>query len=67
MQKKNYGDTNKYHCFNVVAGDIHVEEFLSATRYNLSSCRHRFRGTLATCRGRELTQSDPVWCYESIL
>ena len=35
--------------------------------YTLSSRRHRFRGSAATKRRRELNLSDPVWCHGSIL
>ena len=45
----------------------HIEDFLNATHYTLSSCRHRFRGSAATKRRRELTLSNPVWCHGSIL
>ena len=47
----------------VILTSSRIEEFISATHYSLSSCRHRFRGSAATKRRRELTLSDPVWCH----
>ena len=67
MQKGNTGKkiTRNYRCFNVIACNIHVEEFL-ATHYTLPSCRHRFPGLTATRRRYELILSDPVWCHGSV-
>ena len=74
MQKGNTGknelNRKSYRCFNGIACNIHVEEFLSATHYTLSSYRHCFRGSAATRRRCELNLSnlsDPVWCHGSIL
>ena len=67
MQGKKYLDRNSYYCFNVIMCNIHVEDFLSATHYTLSTCRHYFRGSAAARSRRELTLSDPVWYHGSIL
>ena len=68
--KRNYSDRNSYRYFNIIACNIHVEQFLNATHYTLySSALYscRFRGSAATRRRRELTLSGPVWCHGSIL
>ena len=45
IQEKNYPDKNSYRFFKVIACNIHLGEFLSATHYTLSTWRHRFRGS----------------------
>ena len=66
VMEKKYPDRNSYCCFNIIACNIHVEGFLSATHYTLSCCRHRFRDSAATRRPRHLTLCNPVWCHGSI-